>query len=96
MPWSQTSPMDQKIQFISDYLRGGLSFAELCDHFGISRKTGYKWLDRYLRQGAEALVDRSRRPRSSPNQTLPAIVNALLDTRHKHPSWGAKKLWLFA
>ena len=36
MPWSQTSPMDQKIQFISDYLRGGLAFAELCDHFGIS------------------------------------------------------------
>lgn len=92
MPWSQTSPMDQKIQFISDYLRGGLSFAELCDHFGISRKTGYKWLDRYLRQGAEALVDRSRRPRISPNQTAPAVVNALLECRHKHPSWGAKKL----
>ena len=92
MPWSQTSPMDQKIQFISDYLRGGLAFAELCDHFGISRKTGYKWLDRYLRQGAEALVDRSRRPRSSPNQTPPAVVNALLEIRQKHPSWGAKKL----
>jgi putative transposase len=92
MPWSQTSPMDQKVQFISDYLRVGLSFAELCDHFGISRKTGYKWLDRYLRQGPEALVDRSRRPRTSPNQTPSTIVNALLDTRRKHPSWGAKKL----
>jgi len=84
--------MDQKVQFISDYLRGGLAFAELCGHFGISRKTGYTWLDRYLRQGPEALVDRSRRPRSSPHQTPPAIVNALLESRHKHPSWGAKKL----
>ncbi len=84
--------MDQKIQFISDYFRGGLSFAELCDHFGISRKTGYKWLGRNLRQCAEALVDQSRRPRSSPNQTPPAVVNALLEIRQKHPSWGAKKL----
>jgi len=77
--------MDQKIQFISDCLRGGLAFAELRDHFGISRKTGDKWLDRYLRQGAEALVDRSRRPRSSPNRTPPAVVNTLLEIRQKHP-----------
>lgn len=95
MPWSQTSPMDQKIQFISHYLRGGLAFVELCEQFGISRKTGYKWLDRYLRQGVEALEDRSRRPRSSPNQTPTAVVNALLETRRKHPSWGAKKLLAF-
>ena len=93
MPWSETSPMDQKIRFISDYLRGGLAFAELCDHFGISRKTGCKWLDRYLRQGTDALVDRSRRPRSSPNQTPPAVLNALLEIRQKHPSWERRSCW---
>jgi putative transposase len=43
MPWSQTSPMDQKTQFIADYLRRSLSVTELCEHYDISRKTGYKW-----------------------------------------------------
>ena len=48
MPWSQTSLMDQKTQFIADYLRDRLSVTELCARYGVSRKTGYKWVDRYL------------------------------------------------
>lgn len=48
MPWRQLSPMDQKTQFIADYLRNTLSITELCELDGISRKTAYKWLDRYL------------------------------------------------
>ena len=51
MPWSETSPMDQKTQFIPDYLSAVLSFTELCDLYGVSRKTAYKWIDRYLTQG---------------------------------------------
>ena len=47
MPWSQLSPMDQKTQFIADCLRRSLSVTELCEHYGISRKTGYKWIERY-------------------------------------------------
>ena len=46
MPWSQTSPMDQRTQFIADYLRKVLSVTELCDLYGVSRKTAYKWIDR--------------------------------------------------
>ena len=63
MPWSQTSPMDQKTQFIADYLREVLSVTELCDLYGVSRKTACKWIDRYLTQGPAGLEDRSRRPR---------------------------------
>jgi transposase-like protein len=48
MPWSQTMPMDQRVQFIADYLRNTLSMTELCDLYHISRKTGYKWVQRYL------------------------------------------------
>jgi putative transposase len=48
MPWSQTSPMDQRTQFIADYLRDRLLMTELCELYGISRTTGYKWIDRYL------------------------------------------------
>ena len=47
MPWSNSSPMDQKTQFIADYLRHTQSITELCDHYGISRKTAYKWIARY-------------------------------------------------
>jgi len=92
MPWSQTSPMDQRTQFIADFLRQVLSVTELCDLYGVSRKTGYKWIDRYLRQGPAGLQERSRRPQGSPNQTAQEIVAALLEARRRHPSWGGKKL----
>jgi len=92
MPWSQTSPMDQRTQFIADFLRQVLSVTELCELYGVSRKTAYKWIDRYLRQGPAGLEERSRRPHDSPNRTDEAIVAALLEVRRRHPSWGGKKL----
>ncbi len=60
MPWRKTSPMDQKTQFIADYLRQTLSMTELYELYGISRKTGYKWVDRYLRKGPAGLEELSR------------------------------------
>ena len=67
MPWRHASLMDQRTQFIADYLRDSLAITELCEHCGISRKTGYKWIERYLRQGPAGLEEHSRRPRRSPN-----------------------------
>jgi transposase len=84
--------MDQRTRFIADYLHRVLSISELCDLYGVSRKTGYKWIDRYLRHGPAGLEERSRRPHASPNQTGEEIVAALLEARRRHPSWGAKKL----
>ncbi len=55
MPWSQTTPMDQKTQFIADYLREIFSFAELCARYGVSRDTGYRLVERYLEQGPAGL-----------------------------------------
>jgi len=92
MPWSETSPMDQRTQFIADYLRQSLTVTELCDLYGVSRKTGYKWIERYLRAGPAGLEARSRRPHGSPNATAEEVVQAILEARHRHPSWGAKKL----
>ena len=92
MPWSQTSPMDQRTQLIADYLRETLSVTELCDLYRVSRKTAYKWIDRYLRHGPAGLQEHSRRPQHSPNQTAEDIVEALLQARRRHPSWGGKKL----
>jgi len=92
MPWSQTSPMDQRLMFIADARRGTLSTTELCDRFGISRKTGYKWIQRYREDGLQALRDRSRRPHSCPHATSPDTLALLLEARRHHPTWGAKKL----
>jgi putative transposase len=92
MPWSQTSPMDQKTQFIADYLRRSLSISELCTNYGISRKTGYKWIDRYLHDGPQGLEDHSTKPYTAPNRTPEHIVQALVDLRAHHPTWGAGKL----
>jgi putative transposase len=92
MPWRETSPMDQKTQFIADYLRETLSVCELCDRYGISRKTAYKGIDRYLKHGPAGLHDRSRKPGSSPHHTPEQILAALLQARSRHPTWGAKKL----
>jgi len=92
MPWSETTPMDQKTQFIADYLRQQLSMTELCELYGISRKTGYQLIERYVRLGPVGLEARSCRPQHRPNQTSDEIVQAILLARQRHPSWGAKKL----
>jgi putative transposase len=84
--------MDQKTQFIADYLRNRLSMTELCELYGVSRKTGYKWVDRYLTHGPQGLEERSRRPSTSPRHTPDHVVAAILEARQRHPSWGAKKL----
>jgi transposase InsO family protein len=84
--------MNQRTQFIADFLRDTLTVTELCDLYGVSRKTGYKWIERYLRSGPAGLDERSRKPRVSPNATPEEIVQAFLEVRRRHPSWGAKKL----
>jgi transposase InsO family protein len=84
--------MDQRTKFIADYLRECFSITELCERYGVARKTGYKLIDRYLRYGPAGLEERSRKPRHSPNETDPEIAAALLEVRRRHSSWGAKKL----
>jgi putative transposase len=62
MPWRETSPMDQKVQFIADFSKDRFSFTELCERYEISRKTGYKWVERYVEDGPGALEDLPRKP----------------------------------
>ena len=84
--------MDLRMQFITDYLRGMFTVSELSREYQISRKTAYKWIDRYEQDGAAALGDRSRRPHHFPRATPTDMVKALLRKRCRHPHWGAKKL----
>jgi transposase InsO family protein len=95
MPWSQTTPMDQKMLFLVDCINDSIPISESCRRYGISRKTGYKWIKRYVEHGPEGLVDRSRRPHHVVRSTPPETVERILDARQHHPDWGAKKiLWL--
>jgi putative transposase len=91
MPWRVTSPMYQRQRFVLDAEHTPASFAELCRRYDISRKTGYKWLDRYTRLGPESLADRSHRPGACPHATAPAVIREILHLR-KSWRWGARKL----
>ena len=51
MPWRERSPVDLRVQFISEYRMGLWSMTELTDQYGISRKTGYKWVERAAARG---------------------------------------------
>jgi hypothetical protein len=92
MPFEETHVMDQRRRFIEDAHCSLQSFSALCRHYGISRKTGYKWLDRWLNDGPEGLEKRSSRPHSSPWVTSSEVVEAILAVRRKQTDYGGKKV----
>lgn len=92
MPWARTDWMSERVKFIAAYLEYEASFTDLCRDFGISRKTGYKWVGRYEADGPAALEDRSRAPHSHPNAVAGEVVEAVLAIRRRHPRWGPRKL----
>ena len=84
--------MDQRVAFIADWLRDEWTMTELAERYGISRKTAYKWVDRYDEDAAQGLAERSRAPHTHGRATTEAICEAVLALRRKHPRWGPKKL----
>jgi putative transposase len=91
MPWKEYSVMDERMKFVARLLEGD-SMTELCREFGISRKTGYKILDRYQNSGIEGLTDRSRRPIRYANQLPMQIEQTILNIKRDKPTWGARKI----
>lgn len=92
MPWIETKVLDSRLQFIALYQQEIMSFSELCRQFGISRTTGYKFIDRYQRCGPRGLENMPRVAYSHPNATAISIQQQLIDLRSEHPNWGPKKL----
>ena len=84
--------MRERVGFIGFVEQSELTFAEVCERYEISRKTGYKWVARYREAGPGGLVDLSRRPHHSPNATPRRVAEALEELRRRHPTWGAGKL----
>ena len=91
MPWREASVVDQRREFVT-LARSGGNIRELCRRFQVSAKTGYKWLDRFGREGLVGLHDRSRRPHHSPRQVRETIEERVVALRRTHPSWGGRKL----
>jgi transposase InsO family protein len=92
MPWKETCVMDERLRFVAAAHEKKESMAELCRRFGISRKTGYKLLERYSTQGPAALMDRSRARNTHANAVPEAMVRIILAKREAHPTWGPRKL----
>lgn len=92
MPWQEHSIMSLRHDFVVLASPEGANIAELCRRFGISRKTGYKWLHRFQAGGTNDLTDHSRRPHSSPRRSTPATEEAVLAVRREHPAWGGRKI----
>src|SRR5712691_9145522 len=96
MPWLETAPMEQRERFVRDHRLALYTMAELSARYGISRKTGYKWLDRFDQGGREGLGDRSRAPLRCPHKISHEVATLICQARRQHPSWGPDKLlvWL--
>jgi len=92
MPWKETCQMDERTQFIARVLAGEDEMTGLCCEYGISRKTGYKWLGRYRCEGAAGLQERSHAPLRHGQAHEVAVVQAVLELRQRWPRWGPKKL----
>ncbi|HEX6272748.1 MAG TPA: IS481 family transposase [Polyangiaceae bacterium] len=84
--------MNERVKFIAAMLEANESFTELCERFGISRKQGYKWKERYESGGVDALRDRSRAPKTHPHVVTEPLVELIVQARRKHPRWGPRKL----
>jgi transposase InsO family protein len=84
--------MDERMRFIVEHGAGEWTMTELCERFEISRETGYKWLDRYRREGPAGLMERSRAPASHGRATPEHLVEAIIGLRQQRPSWGPRKI----
>lgn len=92
MPWRSTCPMDERLRFIDDWLRREWTMVELCRLYGISRPTGYKWVERFEAQGKPGLCEQSRAAANHSNATPADIEEEVIALRLKHPHWGPRKL----
>ena len=92
MPWRLTMPLDERARLMFALESGLFSMSELCKEYGISRKTGYKWLGRYKEAGVGGLQDLKRAPHTSPHQTPEEVCAIVRAERKCHPRWGPRKL----
>jgi putative transposase len=100
MPWKETDAMKERVKLVLEWERrwdageGDVNVAELCREFGISRETGYYWIRRYRAadHDVRAVIERSRRPLTSPSRVDEKLEDFIVETRKLFPKWGPQKL----
>ena len=97
MPWKESSPMHERMRFVTDYRTGLFGLSEVARRHGVSRKTAYKWLRRVELEGPAGLVDRPPVASQVANRTDLSMESLIVAYRRKHPTWGPRKLlWTMA
>ena len=86
MPWKEATQVSLRREFVTLASQPEANISRLCRRFGISRKTGYKWIGRFEAKGLSGLEDRSRRPHRSANRTPARMEAAVCDVRRQHPA----------
>lgn len=96
MPWKKRGVMEERLRFVDEWNSGDCNMAELCRYYGVTRQTGYKWIERYELGGAKGLEDLSRAPKHQPNAVSEKVEEQVIAVRREHPFWGARKIlgWL--
>ncbi len=92
MTWRAQSVEERRTEFVQLAQGQTIPFRELCRRFGISPKTGYKWVDRAESGDPAWMRDRSRRPHTSPGRTDARMEERVVHLRQQHPAWGGRKL----
>lgn len=88
MPWRESSPMSERLAFVTACLDRSETIVQICDRFGISEKTGQKWLRRFREHQLAGLVDRSRARLTHPYRIAPEIAQRIIALRRKYPLYG--------
>jgi putative transposase len=92
MAWKEVKVDQQRKFFIEEYLQKNIALAKLCRQFGISRPTGYKWIERYKEEGFSGLKERSRAPLHQYCSTDPLLIEEILRVKYEYSDWGPKKI----
>ena len=92
MPWKDTTTMEQKVEFIHEWLSNQYTITVLCEAFEITRPTAYRLIKRYEEIGIPGLLEKSKAPLNHPNRTKKEVEKAIIDLRKDHRRWGAKKI----
>src|SRR5438128_5403446 len=91
MPWKKSEPMEERMEFAVRAMQT-LNFRALCQQYGISTKTGYKWKERFWRKGLAGMAEESRRPKSHSKQLAEEEVCEIVRLKLAHAAWGPRKI----
>ena len=91
MSWRNICPMDEKVKFIAAIKEDYYSMSEICEKFGVNRKTGYKWLHIYENKGPNGLYAHSRARNTQNYKTSEKQIGIIVHTKQRFEHWGSKR-----